>query len=133
MQPIWCYVRIDIHKGLAYCGVVNSADKPIVWMHGEIKTPPFSEQARIEAGVLLRRIQRGERIGMPHARPMPSIGPRCHELRIRDKSEIWRIVFRLDADALIILEVFSKKTRVTPKAVINTCKQRIRLYDEVSE
>ena len=37
------------------------ADKPLAWLHGEIKTPPFSADARLEAGVLLRRLQRGER------------------------------------------------------------------------
>jgi hypothetical protein len=50
------------------------ADKPLVWLHGEIKTPPFSALARIEAGVLLRRLQRGETLRMPQSRPMPSIG-----------------------------------------------------------
>jgi hypothetical protein len=30
-------------------------DKPLVWLHGEIKTPPFSPGARIETGILLRR------------------------------------------------------------------------------
>lgn len=54
---------------------------------------------------------------------MPSIGRRCHELRIPDKKDTWRIILRLDEDAVIILEVFSKKTRATPKAVIDTCKK----------
>ena len=49
-------------------------DKPLAWLHGEIKTPPFSREARIEAGVLLRRIQQGEALGLPHSRPMFSIG-----------------------------------------------------------
>jgi len=31
--------------------------KPLVWMSGEVKTPPFSAEARIEAGFLLRRLQ----------------------------------------------------------------------------
>jgi len=34
-------------------------DKPIVWLHGEIATPPFSTNARIEVGYLLRQIQKG--------------------------------------------------------------------------
>ena len=55
-------------------------DKPLVWLAGEIKTPPFSPQARIETGVLLRRLQRGEKLVMPGFRPMPSIGTRCGEL-----------------------------------------------------
>ena len=59
-------------------------DKPLIWLHGEIKTPPLSVSARIEAGVLLRRLQRGEGLSLPESRPMPTIGPRCHELRIGD-------------------------------------------------
>jgi hypothetical protein len=42
-------------------------DKPLVWLHGEVKTPPFSADARIEAGVLLRRLQRGEKLSLPHS------------------------------------------------------------------
>ena len=56
--------------------------KPLVWLHGEIKTPPFSLAGRIDAGELLRQLQRGEPVGMPHSRPLPSIGSGCHELRI---------------------------------------------------
>jgi len=104
-------------------------DKPLVWLHGEIKTPPFSSQARIEAGYLLRRLQMGEKLSLPHSRPMPSIGARCHELRINDENKTWRIVYRVDRDAIVILEVFEKKTRTTPKEVIENCKRRIRLYD----
>jgi hypothetical protein len=51
-------------------------------LHGEIETPPFSAEGRIEAGVALRRLQRGEAIEMPHSRPMQSVGKACHELRI---------------------------------------------------
>src|SRR5712692_8300604 len=74
-------------------------DKPLVWLRGEVKTPPFTFGARIEAGVLLRRLQRGENLSLPHSRPMPAIGPRCHELRVQDHDKTWRIVYRIDADA----------------------------------
>ena len=106
-----------------------SADKPLVWLEGEIKTPPFSQAARLEAGYLLRRLQRGEMLGMPHSRPLTSIGPRCYELRINDERTTWRIIYRIDLDAIVILEVFSKKSRTTPKAVIDVCKERLREYD----
>jgi phage-related protein len=106
--------------------------KPLVWRHGEIKTPPFTVNARVEAGTLLRRLQEGESLGLPHSRPMPSVGPRCHELRIRDEKHNWRIVYRLDADAIIIADVFAKTTRQTPKRVIDACKRRLRLYDEAT-
>lgn len=109
---------------------MNSEDKPIVWLKGEIKTPPFSRAARIEAGMLLRRLQQFKSIALPHSRPMPSIGRRCHELRISDEDVIWRIVYRLDADAVVIGEVFAKKTNATPKRVIEICKQRFKRYNE---
>ena len=106
-------------------------DKPLVWLHGEVKTPPFSAKGRLEAGLLLRRLQRGELLEMPASRPMPSIGARCHELRITDQSVTWRIVYRIDADAIVIGDVFAKKTAQTPPPVIALCKQRFRQYDEV--
>ena len=112
---------------------MNGDDKPLVWLEGEVKTPPFSEEARIEAGTLLRRLQQGERIGMPQSRPMATIGRRCHELRIQDEKVIWRIVYRTDSDAIVIAEVFKKKTGKTPQKVINTCKQRFKRYDEVTK
>jgi len=108
---------------------MSPPDKPLVWLHGEIKTPPFSSAARLEAGLLLRRLQKGELLGMPHARPMPAIGPRCHELRINDVSGTWRIVYRIDVDAIVIVEVFRKKIGTTPKSVIDICWKRLREYD----
>ena len=108
---------------------MRSEDKPLVWMHGEVKTPPFSKLARLQAGFLLRLLQRGEKIAMPHSRPMPSIGRRCHELRVPDDKVSWRIVYRIDADAVVILEVFSKKTGKTPKSIIDICRSRLREYD----
>lgn len=95
-----------------------------------MKTPPFSSAARLEAGFLLRRLQRGDKIGMPHSRPMPSIGARCHELRVNDQNTTWRIVYRIDPDAIIVLEVFKQGTRQTPAQVIEVCKRRLRLYDD---
>jgi len=105
-------------------------EKPLVWLSGEVKTPPFTSEARIEAGFLLRRLQRGESPGMPHARPVRGIGPRCGELRIRDETETWRIMYRADPDAIVILEIFSKKTAATPKWVIENCRRRLQRYDQ---
>ena len=105
--------------------------KPLVWLKGEIKTPPFSPAARLEAGFLLRRLQNGEKLGMPQSRPMPSIDGTCHELRVRDADQTWRVVYALEDDAVVILEVFSKKTQQTPKAVIDASKRRLRQYREV--
>jgi len=108
---------------------MGARSKPLVWLHGAVKTPPFSQEARIEAGVLLRQLQEGESLGLPHSRPMPSIGTRCHELRIRDADKNWRIVYRIDDDAILIVEVFNKTTRATPKHAIALCKKRLSQYD----
>ena len=78
---------------------------------------------------MLRLLQSGHLVAMPHSRPMSIIGKRCHELRISDANKIWRIVYRLDVDAIVIVEVFEKKTGKTPKSVIDLCKQRLRNYD----
>jgi phage-related protein len=111
---------------------VAAIDKPLVWLRGEVKTPPFSQAARVEAGLLLRQLQGGAKLGLPHSRPMPGIGARCHELRIVDEGATWRIVYRLDADAVVIVDVFSKKTRQTPGQVIVDCRRRLRQYGELT-
>ena len=113
---------------LTYTPAVRKADKPLVWLHGEVKSPPFSPTARIEAGVLLRRLQRGERLALPHDRPMPDIGKGCHELRIVDETRTWRIVYGIEADAIVILEVFSKATRTTPRSIMRICRKRLEQY-----
>jgi phage-related protein len=109
---------------------MSPKDKPIVWLSSEILSPPFSTNARIEAGYLLRQLQKGLSLSLPHSRPMPSVGTRCHELRINDKKSTWRIIYRIYSDALLILEVFSKKTNKTPKSVIDSCSERIKRYEK---
>lgn len=98
-------------------------------MHGEIATPPFSQNARIEAGYLLRQLQKGIKLSLPHSRPMPSIGNQCYELRINDNDSTWRIVYRIYVDAILIVDVFSKKTSRTPKSIIIICQERIKRFE----
>jgi phage-related protein len=117
------HIGYDINVGM------DETNKPLAWLQGEVKTPPFSQEARLEAGLLLRRLQQGESLGMPHSRPMPSVGEHCHELRIRDAGKNWRLIYRIDDDAILILAVFSKSTRTTPKGVIESCKKRLKNYD----
>ena len=109
---------------------MSTTDKPLAWLHDEIKTPPLSKAARLAAGYLLRRLQRGEMLSMPHSRPMPSIGRNCHELRIDDENASWRVVYRIDDDAIVIAAIFAKKTPRTPKRVIDACRRRLRNYDD---
>jgi len=108
---------------------MSPQDKPLVWMHGEITTPPFSANARIEAGYLLRQVQKGVKLSLPQSRPMSSVGTRCHELRINDENLTWRLIYRIYTDAILILDVFEKKTNKTPKSIIDICKQRINRFE----
>jgi phage-related protein len=103
--------------------------KPLVWLHGEVASPPLSSTARLKIGVLLRRLQGGESLGLPESRPLPVIGPRCHELRVVDGGSSWRLVYRIDTEAVVIADVFRKTTRSTPIPVIQACKRRLGSYD----
>ena len=110
---------------------MDAIDKPLRWMVGTLQTPPVGAAARIEAGVLLRRVQRGESLGMPHSRAMPEIGRRVREMRVNDREMrlTWRIVYRIDPDAILAVHWFEKKAQRTPKSVIDLCKRRLQDYD----
>ncbi|HEX6903534.1 MAG TPA: type II toxin-antitoxin system RelE/ParE family toxin [Thermoanaerobaculia bacterium] len=90
----------------------------------------MSIAARLEAGFLLRELQRGRTLSMPVSRPMPAIGPRCHELRISGGPVDWRVFYRTDPEVILILDVVRKQTRSTPKAIINQCRRRLAEYDK---
>jgi phage-related protein len=105
-----------------------SGVKDLVLAGGVLQTPPMSMETRRETGFLLRLLQDGEKINLPRSRPMPAIGHGCHELRVQARNTTWRILYFIDTDAIVVLDVFAKKTERTPLAVINVCKQRLRSY-----
>lgn len=109
------------------------SDKPLVWLRGEVESPPFSPAARVETGSLLRRLQQGETLRLPHSRPMPVIGPRCHELRVNDGDHTWRLVYHIATDAIVLLDVVSKKTPATPQSVIESCQKRLAEYQRLTQ
>jgi phage-related protein len=63
---------------------------------------------------------------MPQAEALPDVGPRCGALRVRDAEHNWRIMYRVDSDAILIVDVYAKKTRRIPDEVIQRCKQRLK-------
>jgi phage-related protein len=96
-------------SGILSLSVTRDRGKALYILKGEIKTPPMSEAARIETGWLLRRLQKGESLGMPHSRPMPGIGQNCHELRVNDENESWRVIYWVSRDGVTVLDVFAKR------------------------
>jgi len=103
--------------------------KPLRWFGDTITVPPFSDEAAREAGALLEVVSLGGVMGMPHCRALPSIGRRCFEIRVNDRNQAWRIVCHVADEAVVILDVFSKKSRGTPRHVIHRCKQRLKHYE----
>ena len=63
---------------------------------------------------------------------MPSVGKRCHEVRIRDENKIWRLFYRIDSDAIVVILWVEKKTDKTPDEVIELCRKRLKMYDAES-
>ena len=90
----------------------------------------MSERIRVEAGFHLRRIQQGEALSLPLSRSMPIVGANCHELRLKDSERNieWRIIYCIDSEVILVLEVFEKKTQETPEAVKRNCKDRLNRY-----
>ena len=104
--------------------------KPLFVLHGAIKTPPMGSKARQTAGYLLREVQDGNLLSMPDSRPMPQIAADCHELRIddHDLNTKWRVIYFIDDIAILVLEVFQKKTGETPEPVKKVCRERRTRY-----
>lgn len=108
--------------------MIGPVAKPLRVLHGEIKTPPISVAARREIGFLLRLLQEGFSLSLPASRPMTDIENGCHELKVKDENHDWRIIYSVEPDAILILEVFGKGSRRTPKQIIETCRRRVREY-----
>lgn len=98
--------------------------KPIRFLGDSLeRLREIPEDAKHDAGFQLEQVQRGEQ---PHDfKPMPSIGKGVEEIRIRDHSGVYRVIYtaRL-ADAVYVLHVFQKKTRATSIRDIEIARQR---------
>jgi len=104
--------------------------RPVVFL-APLTTPPMPSGARQEAGWLLRQVQNGQMLSLPESRPMPSVGPRVHELRIDFDKTQWRVIYRIDPDAIVVAHVFPKKTQATPKKDIEISKKRFTAFDNL--
>ena len=121
-------MQFDIGYGMLLTSD-SAGRKPLFILKGEIRTPPFDRAARREAGDLLRRVQDGESPGMPHSRPLPTVGSRCHELRVKDSTHQWRIVYRIDGDAILVAGIFAKKGKTMQHQEFKAAAARLAIYD----
>jgi phage-related protein len=108
------------------------ADKPIIWLGSRenLLVPPLQRQTQRKAGFLLRQLQMGVKLVDPDFKPMRTIGKNCHGLRLTDaKRGELRIIDRIDRDAILVVDVFFKKSRSTENQVIDRCKSILVEYD----
>ena len=98
--------------------------KPMRFLGDSLKRlREFPENAKQDAGYQLDKVQRGEQ--PDDFKSMPSIGKGVEEIRLRDDAGTYRIIYtaRL-ADAVYVLNVFTKKTQTTSKRDIDVAKER---------
>jgi phage-related protein len=89
----------------------------------------FPEDARIDAGWQLELVQRGE--DPDDWKPMPMIGAGVREIRIREASGAFRIVYLATLeDRVLVLHAFQKKTQATPKRDIELAIQRLKRWKQ---
>jgi phage-related protein len=85
----------------------------------------FPKQARHEAGFQLDRVQRG--LDPFDWKPMPTVGSGVREIRVRDESGAYRVLYVAKfEDAVYVLHCFQKKTQATPKHDIDLAERRYR-------
>jgi len=94
----------------------------------------FPESVRRELGKAIFDLQRGAALGMPLSRPMPSIASGAAELRIRDRSGIYRALYYTSSpQGILVFHAFMKKTPTAPKQDLDLGKKRLKelLHEEV--
>ncbi len=92
----------------------------------EIKKFPLEIQKDILT--IVAQLNQGVTFSMPLSRPMPSIYVGVHELRLKEKSGQYRIIyfFKTKSEEIYFLHGFKKTRRATPQKNINLAKKRLR-------
>jgi len=89
----------------------------------------FPAIARARAGHELFMVQVGR--DPDNWKPMSSVGPGTCEIRVRDPSGAYRVIYVARfADAVYVLHAFQKKTQKTAQADLDLAKQRYRIARE---
>ena len=87
----------------------------------------FPERVKGQLADAVARLDEGHTLAMPLSRPMPAIGSGAHELRFRDRSGVYRVVYLLlQAGQVWLLHAFQKKAEETPPRHIETARQRLK-------
>ncbi len=93
--------------------------------HREIADLP--DRIRGDLADALARLDAGLSLSMPLSRPMPSIGRGAHELRLRDRSGDYRIVYVAQRSGeIVVVLAFKKTSQKTPERIIELARSRAK-------
>lgn len=102
--------------------------KPIAFLGDSLdRLRDFPEDARSQAGHQLNEVQNG--IDPDDWKPMKTVGPGVREIRIREDSGAFRVIYVATLpDAVLVLHAFQKKTQATPRRDIDLAASRLRAW-----
>ncbi|ABD87144.1 type II toxin-antitoxin system RelE/ParE family toxin [Rhodopseudomonas palustris] len=100
--------------------------KPVVFIGDSLDAVRlFPDDARRAVGFQIDRLQRG--LDPDDWRPMKTIGAAVREIRVRDASGAFRVIYIATlADAVYVLHAFQKKTEATSKRDIDLATARFK-------
>jgi len=100
--------------------------KPVAFLGSSLDDlRAFPDRPRHDAGFQLERVQRG--LEPDDWKPMPAIGPGVREIRVRDASGAFRVIYvAAFAEAVYVLHAFAKKTRRTSQRDLALAQARFR-------
>jgi phage-related protein len=98
--------------------VVPACRRDLEALPDEVRGHLADALARLDAGLIL---------AMPLSRPMPSVGRGVHELRLRDRSGQYRVIYALIQRGTIhVVHAFKKTTQATPLRHIDLARKRVK-------
>jgi phage-related protein len=102
--------------------------KTIEWLgSSRADVRAFPDDARIEAGWQLELVQRGD--DPDDWKPMRTVAPGVREIRIREASGAFRIIYLAAlGNRVLVLHAFQKKTRTTSKKDLDLATQRLKRW-----
>lgn len=87
----------------------------------------FPEKIREDLADALARLDDGQKLSLPLSRPMSSIEKSVHELRLKDRSGIYRVIYFIErGDDIYLIHGFKKTSQKTPKKNIDLARKRIK-------
>jgi phage-related protein len=86
----------------------------------------FPTAIREDLADAVARLEEGHSLSMPLSRPMPSIGPGAHELRLRDRSGVYRVIYAVVLKSgIYLLHAFKKTSGKTAQRNIEIARERL--------